>query len=240
MYFNILFYSGIVIALLFTLGVHTRITGVLNFIFVWSLYERNPFVLDGGNNILIICLFFLMFANVGAYFTLFKTKRNKNRYIAALHNTSIIACIIQVAILYSFSGIFKAQGDMWFNGVALYYILQVSEFTLPGIAEYIYSNPIMLTIGTYSTVIFQIAFPFLILNKTTKWVMISILVMFHLGIAIVMGLVSFGLTMICLDLLLFNDKFYKRNYFRYRKFRRKITNKRTIKQFSIKLLNKSR
>ncbi|WP_432357036.1 HTTM domain-containing protein [Sporosarcina sp. UB5] len=213
-YFDFLFFTGAIIALLYTVGFKTRYIGILNYIFIWSLYERNPFVLDGGNNILIICLFFLLFANVGAHFAISKNKKSSNRFLATLHNLAITSCIIQVAILYFFSGMFKAQGEMWYNGVSLYYILQVSEYTLPSIAELIYSNPILLTLGSLSAIIIQIAFPFLIIFKSTRWIIVSIMVMFHLGIIIVMGLFAFGFTMIILDLLVFNDDHYRQFYYR--------------------------
>ncbi|MGE6963633.1 hypothetical protein ACQKIW_27705 [Bacillus thuringiensis] len=67
-YFNLIYFLGLFIAILYLIGFQTRITGLLNFIFVWSLYDRNPFTLDGGNNVLSICLIFLIFANVGECF----------------------------------------------------------------------------------------------------------------------------------------------------------------------------
>src|SRR5699024_2184737 len=66
-YFNIIFFAGALVAFLYTIGFKTRWIGIVNFVFIWSLYERNQMVLDGGNNVLIICLFFLLFANTGAY-----------------------------------------------------------------------------------------------------------------------------------------------------------------------------
>ena len=211
-YFDTIFFIGACVAILYTIGFQPRVTGIINFIFIWSLYERNQFVLDGGNNILIICLFFLLFANVGAYFSFTKSKKSNNRFIAALHNVSIAACVIQISILYFFSGFFKAQGDMWANGISLYYILQVNEFTLPGIGEFIYSNPLLLTLGTLSTIVIQLAFPFLIIHTSTRWIIVMVMVMFHLGIIVLMGLFSFGFTMIILDLLVLNDNHYRRFY----------------------------
>lgn len=221
-YFNFLYFTDMIVALLYTLGFKTRWLGILNFILIWSLFERNPFVLDGGNNILTICLFFLLFANVGAYFTIGKPVRKSHPFLSALHNISILACVLQLAVLYLFSGLYKAQGHMWYNGVALYYVLQIDEFTLPSLAPYFYSNPFILTSITYFTMIFQIAFPFLIWNKSTKWIMALTSMLFHLGIAVIMGLVAFGLTMICIDLLLFNDDAYKKAYLKIASFIEKL------------------
>ena len=137
-------------------------------------------------------------------------------YMKYCNSISILACILQVYIVYYFSGMYKAQGDLWFNGVSLYYILQVNEFTLPQIASLIYGNPFILTIGTISAIIIQIAFPFLILNNWARGITVIIMVMFHLGIMVMMGLFSFGLTMIFLDALILNDNYYRRFYNRLR------------------------
>jgi len=87
---------------------------------------------------------------------------------------------------------------------------------LPQIASLIYGNPFILTIGTISAIIIQIAFPFLILNNWARGITVIIMVMFHLGIMVMMGLFSFGLTMIFLDALILNDNYYRRFYNRLR------------------------
>ncbi|MEC2491183.1 HTTM domain-containing protein [Bacillus cereus] len=213
-YFNIIFFTGILIGVLYLIGYKTRFIGILNFIWIWSLYERNPYALDGGNNILIICLFYLLFVNTIAYFSYDAMKSNNvakeknNRYLALLHNFGVLACIVQLMVLYFASGLFKVQGKMWVHGTALYYVTQVKEYSLPSIAPLIYENPIIFTVGTYATVIFQLAFPFLIWNKRTKWLMAICSIMFHIMIAVLMGLVAFGLAMITIDLILFDDKSY--------------------------------
>ncbi|WP_257141382.1 HTTM domain-containing protein [Bacillus toyonensis] len=214
LYFEVIYFIGLIIAILYLIGFQTRITGLLNFIFVWSLYERNPFTLDGGNNILSICLFYLIFANVGEYFSV-KSKYNKivkSKHANILHNFSIYACITQLCIVYFFSGFFKAQGHMWTNGTALYYILNVEEYSLPSIAHFIYNNPYLVVVGSYSAIVTQIAFPFLIWNKYLKWPILIGSIGFHLAIGFLMGLAQFAIAMIALDLLLIKDKEYKKFY----------------------------
>ncbi|MED3476105.1 HTTM domain-containing protein [Bacillus thuringiensis] len=236
-YFNLIYFLGLFIAILYLIGFQTRITGLLNFIFVWSLYDRNPFTLDGGNNVLSICLIFLIFANVGEYFSV-KSKYNKirkNKYFNILHNFAIYACIAQLCILYFFSGFFKAQGHMWTNGTALYYILQVEEYTLPNLAHFIYNNPYLIVLGAYSAIISQIAFPFLIWNKYLKWPLLIGSIGFHISIALVMGLVQFGIAMISLDLLLIKDKEYTKMHQFYLKFKSKRKEKKKLIFNNLKL-----
>lgn len=221
LYFELIYFIGLIIAILYLIGFQTRITGLLNFLFVWSLYERNPFTLDGGNNILSICLFYLIFANVGEYFSI-KSKHNKifkNKNFNILHNFAIYACITQLCIVYFFSGFFKAQGHMWTNGTALYYVLNVDEYSLPSIAHFIYNNPYLVVLGSYSAILTQIAFPFLICNKYLKWPILIGSIGFHLAIGFLMGLAQFAIAMISLDLLLIKDIEYKKIYNFYTNFK---------------------
>lgn len=62
------------------------------------------------------------------------------------------------------------MGEPWQNGTALYYILQVKEFNLPWIGNLITSSDILIVFGTYFTVMLQVAFPFLLFNKITKYI----------------------------------------------------------------------
>ncbi|KGP74588.1 HTTM domain-containing protein [Pontibacillus yanchengensis] len=212
-WFETIYILGILVNFLFLIGLKTNFITPINFLFVWSLYNENPFIMDGGNNILFIVLFFLMFANINEYFSV-ETKQdtnNKSKNIKNIfHNYAIFICLAQVCILYFFSGFFKAQGDMWQHGTALYYILNVDEFTLPSVAPYIINSPLLLFFGAYSSILMQLFFPFLVTNKYTKIITLFGSILFHLGIIFVMGLIQFGLIMIALDLLFITDKEYKK------------------------------
>jgi hypothetical protein len=58
----------------------------------------------------------------------------------------------------------------------------------------------------------QVAFPFLLFNKVTKYIALILLITLHLGIAVVMGLITFSLTIIVIDAILISDKDYKNIY----------------------------
>ncbi|HDR7695601.1 HTTM domain-containing protein [Bacillus sp. CH_48] len=222
LYFNIIYHLGILIAILFLFGYKGKIISFLNFIFIWSLMTQNNIILDGGDNISRILLFYLLFANTTQYFSLdsyLKNKKNINPSTTTntenislrnlLHNLSILACLVQVSILYLTSGLHKAMGELWQNGTALYYVLQVDEFSHPFFKNLIHSSDLMLVTGSYITVIVQLAFPFLLFNKKTKYIGMMGIIGMHLGIAIVMGLFSFSFIMISNQLLFLTDKEYK-------------------------------
>ncbi|UFJ62332.1 DCC1-like thiol-disulfide oxidoreductase family protein [Brevibacillus sedimenti] len=231
-YFDIIYHLGIVVSFIYLLGFKGRIFTVLNFVFYYSLYQRYGHISDGGDNILIICMFYLMFANNTAYFSLdharFKRYREANKgtlcyqFSAMLHNFAVLFCIVQLCILYFFSGMYQLMGELWHNGTAIYYISQVKEFSRP-LLRYLVEEHLWLTIIiTYFTMWIKIAFPFTILNKKLKPFIVAAMVTFHLGICIGMGLLTFSVIMIILEFLVFTDKEYRNGWIRMNRFARKL------------------
>src|ERR1700741_4990331 len=51
-YQTAVFYVGLAVTIAFTLGYRLRISSILFYIFTWSLFERNIFLLTGGDNFL--------------------------------------------------------------------------------------------------------------------------------------------------------------------------------------------
>lgn len=235
LHFEFIFHLGIIAALLFTLGYKTRLISIINFIFLYSLHQQNPIILDGGHNIMIITLIYLFFVKTNAYFSIDKfinsTKKKENLYVNIVHNFGVLSIIIQFCILYLNSALYKVMGEYWQNGTAIYYILQVDEFNLPWLTDLIISSDILIVFITYSTILLQIAFPFMLLNKFTKYIALSLIVPLHLAIAFAMGLITFSLTMIIMDMILISDGDYKRVY---AFLKRKFPKKKKINQMNFK------
>ncbi|WP_025026226.1 DCC1-like thiol-disulfide oxidoreductase family protein [Caldalkalibacillus mannanilyticus] len=224
-YFNFIYHLGIIVSLLYIIGYKGRVVSVLQFIFFWSLLDRTVLISDGGDNILRLMLFYLMFANNTAYFSLdsihFKSKRSERKHQfkyqlgTIFHNVAILLCIIQLCLMYVASGLYQVMGEMWNNGTAVYYILQVEQFSSPFFRHLLLQSDFLIVVFTYLSILVKIAFPFLLFNRVTKYVVVFGAVGFHFGIAIGMGLLSFSFIMISIDLLLFSDREYRniKNYY---------------------------
>lgn len=242
LYFDVIFHTGIFFAILFFIGYKGRVVSIVNFLFVWSLMIRNNLILDGGDNVSRILLLYLLFVNTTAYFSidaLLKSKKERDKSPMhsptdlslgnLVHNLGVLACITQVCILYFTSGLHKATGELWQNGTALYYVLQVEEFSHPFFRDLLISNEWLFVSGTYMAVIAQIAFPFLLFNRFTKYIAMAALIGMHLGIAIVMGLISFSFIMIANQLLFLTDKEYAALFARLEKIKSYVKVKRKRK-----------
>lgn len=215
LYFEIIYHTGILFAILFILGYKGRIVSVINYILTLSFIRQGFLITDGGDNLMYLLLFYLLFANTTAYYSLDALKKkevNKEKHTykisSVFHNFSIVFCIVQICILYFISGLYQVQGEMWANGTAVYYIMQADVFSNPNLTSFVTNNDYLMVLATYASIIVKLAFPFLILNTKTKYFAVISIVGFHVGIGIFMGLITFSLTMIMAELLLFTDKEY--------------------------------
>lgn len=221
LWFELLFHAGIVVSLLVVVGFRTRAAVVVHYVLTWSIYQRNPTLLDGGDNLLYLVVLYLVAVDCGAHFSIDAARRRRRgvddglrglryRVGSLLHHAGVAAIAVQVCVLYLTSGLYKVQGQKWQDGTALYYILRVPEFTWPGWSERVYMNAFLVTVLTYATVLFQLSFPFLLLNRYTRLAAVAGGLFFHVGIALFMGLAAFSATMISVELLLLSDQDYGR------------------------------
>ncbi|MNW31644.1 Sporulation-delaying protein SdpB [compost metagenome] len=233
LYFDVIYHLGIIVTIIYLLGYKGRIFTFLTYVFFYSVYIRSFNITDGGDNLLIVNMFFLLFTNNTAYFSLDAALREKTQDLSGLdvfhkfklivHNFAVLFCIIQLCIVYFFSGMYQIMGEMWQNGTALYYISQVREFSRP-ILQDVVDNYIGLTIIiSYLSILIKIAFPFVITNKRIKPFIVSAMILFHAGIGMGMGLLTFSLVMIVMELLVFSDSEYRSMHAYIKKTTRKLS-----------------
>ncbi|MBZ6093401.1 HTTM domain-containing protein [Streptomyces olivaceus] len=209
-WFQIVFHLGMIVALLVVLGVGGRIGLALHWVFLWSIYERQTVLLDGGDNLAYLVIPMLLLTRCYDRFSLSAGLRGKlSRHIpeklrsisTPLHNIGVLAIILQICLVYIVSGLYKVQGKMWQDGTALFYVLRVPEFTFPGLSHLIYENDFLVVAGTFTTVIFLVYFPLGIMVPALRPWAAVMSIGFHLGIALLMGLTGFALTMVACDLV---------------------------------------
>jgi hypothetical protein len=211
--FELCFWGGFLVTLLFTLGAWTRFMTPAFAVVVWSIYHRNPWVTNGGTRLLCIVAIYLVVADLGARFSvdaaLRKDKRPRSNSVATmLHNTSMIIVIIQLCMVYIFSTIYKLDGAAWQQGTGLYYALQDPQFHVSPLVDIVTGSAFLVTAGTYATLLYQSAFPWLILHPQLKFPMVVIGVFFHIGIAVMMGLWWFSAVLIACETVVLTDRQY--------------------------------
>ncbi len=181
-------------------GYWTRIATSLTRISFSLLTIRLPELYNGGDNITRLMLIYMLFLLPH------RAKFSSGPLRVWLHNIAVLAIIFQLIVMYTASGFFKSIGEWWRGGVAMYYISQVQLYSLPG-ASKLFSIPLIVYVATYAPLFYQLMFPMAIISHfKLPWIGLGIL--FHLGIAVLMGLVTFSTVMIGLELFLISDQEY--------------------------------
>lgn len=117
-----------------------------------------------------------------------------------LHNAGMLVIMAEVCLIYATAGWYKIQGSRWQDGTALYYPLGLDYFTpWPGLSALVAGSGTLVMLLTYGTVLVQVAFPFALLDRRVKNVLLAVMMLEHAGIAVLLGLPFFSLAMIAAD-----------------------------------------
>ncbi|MEV7613061.1 HTTM domain-containing protein [Streptomyces sp. NPDC089799] len=117
-----------------------------------------------------------------------------------VHNAALLVIMVEVCLIYATAGWYKIQGSRWQDGTALYYPLGLDYFTpWPGLSSLVAGSGTLVMALTYGTVLVQVAFPFALANRRIKNVLLAVMMLEHLGIALLLGLPVFSLAMIAAD-----------------------------------------
>jgi len=213
--FEVVYIGAIGVALAYSLGWWPRVMAIVHWWMIWSLQERNPFITDGGDNLMRIVLLFLVAVNTGAHFAL---GSGRGRFcwapvvrqgLAVAHNFGVLLVLAQLSMLYLSTGLYKMMGELWQQGTALYYVLRVDEYSWPPLAQSVYQNPYLVVFGTYGTMMFEVMFAPSLFSRWLRYVTIVTGTALHVGIAVLMGLVTFAWSMLAVYPLLITDAEYR-------------------------------
>lgn len=179
------------------LGYQKRFMGILLYFISANLYLNTGQLQNGGTNLLLIVLFYLIFVNEDAD----QSKNSRIRIIdISCTNFAFLTIQIQVCILYLVSAVSKLYGSHWLDGSALYYIFNIDVYSTNWVQKHI-ANADWITIPlTYFTLFFQLAFPITVWIKKLKPLTLLIGFLFHLLIIFIMGITDFGLIMLIMYL----------------------------------------
>lgn len=197
-------FAQLIVLALGMAGVAPRLMNVLACITTLNVNNLSPVILDGGNNLSQLILVYMMFVNTSGQ-ALRSRFAPLQMTFAAVSNAAFFVCRVQLVIVYVCTGIFKLNGDLWQNGMALYYIFQGDAYTHPMLYQVVMGHPWVSLVGSYFTVAVQVLLPILIWPVRTRPYILTAAVLTHLGISFGMGLFTFGLVMCVMYTLFFTD-----------------------------------
>jgi len=219
--------SFLVVFFLFTIGFCTRVTSVLAWLAAISYIQRSPTSIFGMDTMMNILLIYLMIGPSGAALSIdrlisrwWAIRRARRNHLpiptltrpAPRVSANVVLRLLQIhfCVIYLISGLSKLQGNVWWNGTATWITMAIYEYCPMQVASYDaflrflcahrWLWETVMTGSVAFTLFTEIGFPFLVWNRKLRWLMITLGVFLHTGIAMVMGLRTFSLlmmTMLC-------------------------------------------
>lgn len=207
-YLEVARWLSIIILLVVVSGWRPRYTGIFHWWVVFSL-QVSAIVIDGGDQVASILALLLIPVTLTDsrkwhwQTTSISTGDNKSTFqiLSILFTLSAFVAIrLQVSIIYFHAAVGKFAVEEWLDGTILYYWMNDPSFGLPAWLQFtlpVYSTRLVV-IFTWGTLLLEtLLFMGLVMPKKYWKLLLIAGIIFHAGIALTMGLISFGLAMTC-------------------------------------------
>lgn len=206
---GICFALQIIAVFCFVIGYRTKLFQIILLVFYISLHLRNPYLLQGGDDLLRVMLLFSLFLPLNAVWAV-QTKPVK-------YNFTIPALVFmfQVLMVYWVSSLMKTSPEWHSEGTALYYAFNLDCIQWP-LAKYLLQFPALLQFITplvfYLEIIVPIMFFIPFKNYVFRLIGIGIFVVFQIGISATLFVGLFYLINLTALIPLLPNSFF--NYFK--------------------------
>jgi len=184
-----------------TLGLFTRVASVVSFLAAVSYVNRVPgaqFGLDQINGMLAL---YLMVGPCGACYSLDRWRAGPRGAAAEPVPPSVSANLavrliqVHMCVIYFFAGLSKLQGETWWRGDAMWGAvanLEYQSWDLTWLATW----PLTIAVLTHVTVFWELWFCALVWVPKLRPLVLALAIPLHMGIALGMGMITFGLIML--------------------------------------------
>lgn len=193
--------AALVVLGMLTIGWFTRITSVLAAIITLSYCHRLTGSLFGLDQINAMLAMYLAIGQCGGAYSFDRwlarraTGQGRAPQPAIATNLAIRLIQIHMCVIYLFGGIGKMRGEMWWDGSALWYAIANYEYQSVNV-RWLVRYPWFIALLTHITVFWETFYAFLVWPRYTRPVMLVLAVFVHAGIAIFLGMPTFGIAMI--------------------------------------------
>ncbi len=192
------------------LGLYSRLAVFLSWFFFLSIYNRNPLVVDGGDDAIKLFLFWFCFLPTAKFFS-FDNRNNLETRATTIKSISSFAFIVQLSCIYVFSALLKTSPHWHTDGTAIHLALAFDAFSSP-LGAYLLNFPEFLKVSTILTWSIEKYFPFFLLipflTKYFRSIVTLSFISFHLGLAIFMEIGIFPFTMLSAWLAVIPSSFW--------------------------------
>jgi mannose-6-phosphate isomerase len=198
-YLRMLVWIQLLSSILLTLGILSRPATLIIFALQVAFQHRDPYILNSGDHLFLICSFLLFFTPLEQRLSLRNVVEKRlfpERYAKRIGRVSRVWSMrligLQICYVYLFAFAAKMNSQPWIRGTAMYDVL-----ASPSLARFPaeLDHPVLLAIVTWGTLAFELGFPLLVWQKPFRPYVIAAGLLFHLGIEFSMILPMFSCMM---------------------------------------------
>lgn len=193
--------AALIIFAMLTIGLFSRFAAVASFLASVSYVNRVPGAQFGLDQINVMLAMYLMLGPCGARYSVDRLLADRDEAAAppvipsVSANLAIRLIQVHMCVIYFFAGLSKLQGETWWRGDALWGAvanLEYQSWDLTWLATW----PVLVAALTHITVFWELSFCALIWVPKLRPLILAMAVPLHMGIALGMGMITFGLVML--------------------------------------------
>ena len=220
-------HQGLTIAVTtaFMIGLLTRVTAPLAWLLQLMYLHRLTGALFGLDQIVTYSTMYLMLAPCGARFSVDAWLRRRlsvgtesKRWMQWLFPDAVPSVAANVAtrvfqihlcVIYLFGGLAKARGTSWWDGTAMWYAIANYEYQSMNLT-WLGAYPRVFSALSHVTMFWETFYCALVWPKVTRPIVLAIAVAVHGGIAMFMGMITFGVMMIIANVIFVDPEWWSR------------------------------
>ena len=209
----------------FTVGFLTRITAPVAWFLQLMYLHRLTGMLFGLDQIVTYSVMYLMLAPCGSCLSVdgwlrrcYSVQRAQKRWLQWLlpdTSPSVSANVatrllqLHLCVIYLFGGLSKARGQTWWDGTATWYSVGNYEYQSIDMT-WLHRYPRLFSAMTHITLFWEIFYCALVWPRLTRPIVLTMAVLVHGGIALFLGMITFGTMMIGANMIFIEPELVQR------------------------------
>ena len=170
-------------------GYKTKLVTFLAWFLLTSLQNRNTLILQGGDDLLRLVLFWGIFLPWGNFYSVDSKQKNIPRTKAKILSVATLGYALLLFSVYFFTGLLKTGAEWNNEGTAIYYALSLDQMTWP-LGKMLLAYPTTLKYLTVFVRWFEMLAPFLLFipfnNKHFRLIFILCIASLHICICMML------------------------------------------------------
>ncbi len=197
-------FVGYLVSLSFLLlGWRTRLAAVMVYLLHSVLIYNSGFLSSyGADTYAHIVLFYFLFFPIQKAYAMDATRFPVSAATSSYHRLALRVLQVHIAGTYFVSGIAKSMGEQWWNGEIIWRSLTVPQFSQWDISWMAFI-PLLPKVLGWGTLVLELGYPVFAFLPRTRKPFVVMMVLLHGGIFVGLGLHTFSLFMIALNVCLF-------------------------------------